>query len=102
MNEWMDEIPMDEAFSNLIVLQDEDGNDVEFAFLGEIEHNEARYAVLMPINDFDGEVVILQVVEGENEDEEQFLSVQDEETLDEIFQIFKEQFADAFNFTDEE
>ena len=102
MNDWKNEVPMDEAFSNIIILQDEEGNDVEFQFIDTIEYNENEYVVLMPMEDFDGEVVILQVVEGENEDEEQFMSVNDDDTLDAIFQIFKEKFQEAFNFADGE
>ena len=102
MNDWKNEVPMDDAFNNIIILQDEEGNDVEFQFIDTIEYNENEYVVLMPMEDFDGEVVILQVVAGENEDEEQFMSVNDDETLDAIFQIFKEKFQEAFNFTDEE
>ena len=102
MNEWMDDIQMDEDLSNIIMLQDEDGNDVEFAVLDVIEHEGKEYVVLMPVEDFDGEVVILEIAADENEDEEQYVSVEDEEMLDTLFQIFKEKFKDAFNFTDEE
>ena len=102
MNEWIEDIEMDEDISNTIMLQDEDGNDVEFAILDVIEHEEKAYVVLMPVEDFDGEVVILQIEEGETEEEDQYVSVEDEEMLDTLFQIFKEKFKDAFNFTDEE
>ena len=102
MNDWKDEIQMDEALSNLIVLQDEDGNDVEFEFLDMLEYNDEEYVVLMPVNDFDGEVVILQVGEGENEDEEQYISVQDDETLQAVFELFKEKFKDMIDFADGE
>lgn len=102
MNEWKDEISMEDMMNPIIVLQDENGDDVEFQFLDQLEYNGAEYVVLMPVEDFDGEVVILQVIEGEEEGEEQFCSVEDEETLDKVFEVFREKFADMLNFSDEE
>ena len=101
MNEWKDEVSMEDMMAT-IVLQDENGDDIEFQFLDQIEYNGAEYVVLMPVENFDGEVVILQVIEGEEEGEEQFASVEDEETLDKVFEIFREKFADMLNFSDEE
>lgn len=102
MNEWMEDIQMDEDLSNIIMLQDEEGNDIEFAILDVIEYEEKEYVVLMPVEDFDGEVVILEIAEGETEEEDQYVSLESEELLDTLFQIFKEKFKDSFNFTDEE
>lgn len=102
MNDWKDEIQMDEALSNLIVLQDENGNDVEFEFLDLLEYDNEEYVVLMPVNDFDGEVVILQVGESDNQGDEQYIAVQDDETLQAVFELFKEKFKDMFNFGDAE
>ena len=38
----------------------------------------------------------------ENSDEESYVSVDDEETLTAVFEIFKEKFKEEFNFTDGE
>lgn len=48
---------------NIIVLTDEDGIDVEFEFCASIEYEGNEYVVLLPTDDDDGEVVILQVME---------------------------------------
>ena len=50
----------------------------------------------------DGEVVILKVEDSGDEDEESYVSVDDEEILNKVFEIFKEKFKDEFNFTDED
>lgn len=46
------------------------------------------------------EVVILHIVEEDPEsDEESYCSVDDDETLNTIFEIFKEKFKDEFDFS---
>lgn len=84
---------------NIIVLNDEEGNEVSFEFLDLIEYDYEEYVVLMPEeHDETGKVVILRVEETENEDENAYVSVEDEETLNEVFLIFKEKFKDMFVF----
>ena len=72
-------------------------------FLDLIEYNEEEYVILLPVEDEiseePGEVVILKV-ESTSEDEESYVSVEDEEVLNNVFEIFKEKFKDEFNFTD--
>ena len=49
----------------------------------------------------EGEVVILKVEDTDEEsDEESYVSVEDEETLNKVFEIFKEKFKDDFDFVD--
>ena len=95
----------EEELNNIIILSDENGEDVEFEFLDLIEYDSEEYIVLLPVaedgEEDDGQVVILKVESTENEDEESYVSVDDEEVLNEVFQIFKEKFKDEFNFTDE-
>ena len=91
---------------NMILLQDERGRDIPFEFLDLLEYEGKEYVVLLPAED-DGtgendEVVLLEVlpVQG-NPDLEQYVSVESEEILNAVFEIFKEKFKDAFNFIDE-
>ena len=92
---------MDENLSNMITLNDEDGNPALFEFLDLIEYEAEEYIVLLPENG-DGEVVILQVdYTDPDSEEEHYLGVEDEETLQAVFAIFKEKFKDQFDFTDE-
>lgn len=93
--------------SNIVVLNDENGNEIRFEFLDLIEYESEDYVVLLPVledgEEDDGEVVILKVDDSEeNSEEESYVSVDDEETLTAVFEIFKEKFKEEFNFTDGE
>ena len=97
-NENMDEL------DNIIVLNDENGEEVPFEFLDVIEYDGEEYVVLLPAEESEDndEVVILKIEDTENEDEESYVSVDDEATLNTVFEIFKEKFKDEFNFIDDE
>lgn len=93
-----------EELDNIIVLNDEDGNEVEFEFLDLIEYDGESYVVLLPNDDNEeeaGEVLILKLEDNDSEDEESYVSVDDEEILNKVFEIFKDKFKDEFNFIDE-
>ena len=106
MNDDVNNIPNEqegEDLDNIIVLNDENGEQIEFEFLDLIEYDGEEYVVLLP-NDEDeepGEVVILKLEDTDSEDEESYVSVDDEEVLKNVFDIFKEKFKDEFNFIDE-
>lgn len=86
---------------NIITLTDEDGNEVNLEFLDLIEYLGNEYVVLLPADDEDAdEVIILQVVPGEDEDTEEYIGVESPAVLNVVFDIFKERFADEFNFND--
>ena len=95
---------LDEELDNIIVLNDEDGNEVQFEFLDLIELDGEEYVVLLPTEDDEeeGEVVILKVEDTDSEEEESYVSVDDQDVLNKVFEIFKEKFKDEFNFIDEE
>ena len=95
----MDDMEMLEN-DNIIVLTDEDGNDVEFEFCASVEYEGNEYVVLLPTEDDDGEVVILQVMEDENageDDEATYVGVDDDDVLQAVFDLFKEQAGDEFD-----
>lgn len=90
-----------EAAENILVLNDADGNEVEFEYLASVDYEGAEHIVLMPLEGDDTEVVILRVepVPG-NDEEEAYVGVTDEAVLEAVFEIFKTQFADVFEFED--
>lgn len=97
---------MEEDLTNLIPLIDEDGNEIQFEFLDLIEYESEQYAILLPVEETEGEegeVVILKVEDSDDDSEEEtYVSVDDEETLNNVFELFKEKFKDEFNFEDGE
>ena len=96
-----------EELDNIIVLNDEQGNEVQFEFLDLVELDEEEYVVLLPVSEEgeedEGEVVILKLEDtDEDSDEESYVGVEDEEILNKVFAIFKEKYKDEFNFVDED
>ena len=95
-----------EELDNIVILNDEDGNEVKFEFLDLVELDDEEYVVLLPVTDEgeeeEGEVVILKVEDNDDEDsdEESYVSIEDEDTLNKVFEIFKEKFKDDFDFVD--
>ena len=95
-----------EDLDNIVILNDEEGNEVKFEFLDLIELDNEEYVVLLPVNeegdeDEEGEVVILKVEDTDEESEEEsYVSVEDEDILNKVFEIFKEKFKDDFDFVD--
>ena len=96
-----------EELDNIVILNDEDGNEVKFEFLDLVELDNEEYVVLLPMTEEgeedEGEVVILKVEDTDDESEEEsYVSIDDEEILNKVFEIFKEKYKDEFNFVDED
>lgn len=95
-----------EELDNIIELNDEEGNAIQFEFLDLIELEGEEYVVLLPVveegEEDTGEVVILKVEDSEESEEEIYVSIEDEEVLNRVFEIFKDKFKEEFNFTDED
>ena len=97
----------DEELDNIMILNDEDGNEVQFEFLDLVELDDEEYVVLLPVTDEgeedEGEVVILKLEDTDDDSEgESYVGVEDEEILNKVFAIFKEKYKDEFNFVDED
>ena len=97
----------DEELDNIMILNDEDGNEVQFEFLDSVELDDEEYVVLLPVTDEgeedEGEVVILKLEDTDDDSEgESYVGVEDEEILNKVFAIFKEKYKDEFNFVDED
>ena len=93
-----------EELDNIIILNDEEGNEVKFEFLDLIELDGEEFVVLLPTEEEEDseEVVILKVEDSEDDEMESYVSVDDDETLNTVFEMFKEKFKDEFNFVDED
>lgn len=95
-----DERMENEEIENIIVLNDEDGNEVEFEFLDLVEYEGEEYAVLLPLEENEDEMVLILRVEEGDEETDNFVGIDDEDTVQAVFEIFKERFKDEFNFED--
>ena len=92
------EILMEEEES-ILTLTDENGEDIRFEYLDCIEYEGTEYLVLMPADDDSNEIVIL-AIEPVDEENENYLAVEDEAVLEAVYGIFKEKFQDVLEFED--
>ena len=83
----------------LLTLTDENGVDVEFEYLDSIDYEGKEYIVLLPADENDNEVLILEV-EPVDEENENYISVKDEAVLEAVYAIFKDRFKDVLEFED--
>ena len=71
-----------EENSNLVQLQDENGNDVNFEHLMTVEHEGSYYVVLEAAQDTDdckeGEAIILKIIQDEDSGEDIYATIEDE------------------------
>ncbi len=95
-----DKITNDEDMGevDLISLLDEEGNEYEFEVLDEIDYKDGHYYALMPTFDLPEQDIesgstymIFEAVEDEN-GEPQLAEIDDEDLLDEISEIFENNF----------
>lgn len=93
-------IELYEDETSVLTLTDENGQDVEFEYLDCIEYLGKEYLVLMPIEELSTEIVILEI-EPVDEENENYLSVQDEDILNAVYDIFKEKYKDVLTFEEE-
>ena len=91
-------IPEEEEVS-ILTLTDENGEDVSFEYLDCIEYQGKEYLVLMPAEEGSDEIVILEI-EPVDEENENYLAVEDEKLLNAVYDIFKEKYKDVLTFED--
>ena len=90
-------IPEEEAA--ILTLTDENGNDQNFEYLDVIEYNGKEYLILMPAEEEETHIVILEI-EPVDEENENYLSIDDEDLLNTVYGLFKEKYKDILTFED--
>lgn len=89
----------DEDMGDMITLVDEDGRKVNFEFLDLIEYSSENYAVLVPEDDEEDQVVIFKVENADSENNT-FIPVTDQNLAMAVFELFKEKNSDLYDFYD--
>ena len=87
-----------EENENYITLTDDDGNEVSFEILDTVEYKERIFAVLLPFDEEDDGIVILEIIESEDEDFDDFVAVEDEALLEEVYTEFKKNYKGEYEF----
>ena len=93
------EILEQEEEVSILSLTDENGNEQNFEYLDVIEYEGKEYLFLLPADEEDAEVVILEI-EPVDEENENYLAIDDMALLEKLYELFKEKFADYFTFED--
>lgn len=88
-----------EEESSILTLTDENGQDVDFEYLDCLTYQGKEYLILMPANEAETQIVILEV-EPVDDENENYLAVEDEEILDAVYGMFKEKYKDILTFED--
>ena len=83
----------------ILTLTDENGNDQNFEYLDVIEYQGKEYLVLMPADEEETHIVILEI-EPVDEENENYLSIDDEDLLNTVYGLFKEKYKDILTFGD--
>lgn len=84
---------------NIVTFVDENGEELTFEFLDCIEYEGKEYLCLLPQEEDNNEVVILEV-EPIDEENENYLAVEDEAILEGVYAIFKDHYKDILTFED--
>lgn len=81
----------------LIALTDENGKEVVFEILGVVDHDNDEFAVLIE-NRADADEVVIFKIQSLDDENEEFVSVEDEELLNKVFELFKAQYDGYMKF----
>ena len=92
------EVLMEEEES-ILTLTDENGDEIQFEYLDCIEYEGKEYLILMPMDEESSEIVILEI-QPVDEENENYVAVEDEVILDAVYGVFKERYKDVLDFAD--
>lgn len=90
---------LQEEEANIITFVDENGEEVTFEYMDCIEYEGKEYLALLPVDEDSAEVVILEI-EPVDEENENYITVEDEATLEAVYAIFKDHYKDILTFED--
>ena len=88
-----------EEEASLITLTDDNGVETTFEYLDCIEYQGKEYLVMIPAEEDANEIVILEI-QPVDEENENYLAVEDEAILDAVYSIFKERYQEVLTFAD--
>ena len=89
-----------EQEESILTLTDENGQDMDFEYLDCLTYEGKEYLVLMPADEPSTEIVILEV-EPVDEENENYLAVEDEASGDAVFGLFKENYTPIRTFEED-
>lgn len=88
----------EEYTPEIITLEDDLGNEKNFEFLDVVEYEGDEYIVLLPTDEDEQSEVMILRIESVDDENENYVGIDDEEVLQKVFEIFKSRFQDEFDF----
>ena len=87
---------------NFVTLIDDEGKELKFEHLDTLEFDDRTYVVCVPADVPDDEIEEVMIFEASTDEngEECLIQLEDEEILESVYQLFKENNTDIFDFED--
>ena len=73
----------------IITLEDDLGEEKDFEFLDVVEYEGEEYIILLPVEDEEQNEVLILRIESVDDENENYIGIDDEDTLQKVFDIFK-------------
>lgn len=83
---------MDEMETGILTFVDDEGNDVKFEILDVVTLDEKEYLVVLPVEDVDSGVLILEIKQEDGE--EVYDTVTDDAEAERVFNKFQEEYGE--------
>lgn len=82
----------------VLAFTDDEGNEFAFEVIDRLDHKGRHYVVLLPAEDIEcDEFLIMQAI-AVGRGNEEYLVIEDNETLEEVFALFREKHKDEYLF----
>lgn len=88
----------EEYEAEIITLEDDLGNEKDFEFLDVVEYDGEEYIILLPVAEEEQNEVMILRIESIDDENENYVGIDDEEILQKVFDIFKERYQDEYDF----
>ena len=90
---------VDEQYeAEIITLEDDLGNEKDFEFLDVVEYDGDEYIILLPVEEEEQNEVMILRIDSVDDENENYVGIDDEEILQKVFDIFKERYKDDYDF----
>ncbi len=73
----------------IITLEDDLGEEKDFEFLDVVEYEGEEYIILLPVEDEEQNEFLILRIESVDDETENYIGIDDEDTLQKVFDIFK-------------
>lgn len=90
-------IEAEEFEPEVIVLENDLGEEREFYFLDVVEFEGEEYVILMPADDEEDNDAVILKIESIDDETESYCGIDDVDLLNKVFNVFKEKHAEEFD-----